>query len=226
MSVELAYQLPLEEQPLTNALSEKPPLGKKRPRLRLVWENPNLSVRTQKEKSDVKPDTSYGRVHYNYFRDYDPTSGRYITSDPIELAGGINLYVYVLNNPLYYSDPYGLAPPKNIPPGVSIQNNISKASQMSPKQFYDAVRNKGTWDYKQGGKQYQDFGNYNFGISGSAAGFPADALLRGAGWAQQRAKTSEPKWGNPWGGPPYGDDPADQDWIKEGIKDFKSKQCR
>jgi RHS repeat-associated protein len=46
--------------------------------------------------------------HYNYFRYYDPTTGRYVTPDPIGLAGGINLFVYALNNPINWIDPDGL----------------------------------------------------------------------------------------------------------------------
>ena len=70
-------------------------------------------------------------LHYNYFRDYDPTTGRYVQSDPIgvlrytpdpmfseygsaltqkDLLDGLNHpYAYTEGNPLYWIDPDGLA---------------------------------------------------------------------------------------------------------------------
>ncbi len=47
-------------------------------------------------------------LYYNWHRYYDPFSGRYITPDPIGLAGGINPFVYALNNPVSFIDPKGL----------------------------------------------------------------------------------------------------------------------
>ncbi len=72
-------------------------------------------------------------LYYNYFRDYDPSIGRYVQSDPIGIIGntqsattdiesmltafkqggkslfmGLNhLYTYTANNPIIYSDPTG-----------------------------------------------------------------------------------------------------------------------
>jgi RHS repeat-associated protein len=47
-------------------------------------------------------------LHYNRHRYYDPASGRYVSRDPLGLAGGRNLHVYVGNNPVRGIDPLGL----------------------------------------------------------------------------------------------------------------------
>ncbi|HFH3377080.1 TPA: RHS repeat domain-containing protein, partial [Pseudomonas aeruginosa] len=47
-------------------------------------------------------------LHYNYFRDYDPETGRYVESDPIGLGGGLNTYGYVEANPVLRTDSLGL----------------------------------------------------------------------------------------------------------------------
>ncbi|WP_249820634.1 RHS repeat-associated core domain-containing protein, partial [Escherichia coli] len=46
-------------------------------------------------------------LHYNLHRYYDPDVGRFMVTDPIGLAGGINLYAYA-PNPLGWIDPLGL----------------------------------------------------------------------------------------------------------------------
>ncbi|MHC8326262.1 RHS repeat-associated core domain-containing protein [Pseudomonas sp. LB1P83] len=46
-------------------------------------------------------------LHYNRHRYYNPGTGRYLTPDPIKLAGGLNNYQYV-PNPTGWVDPLGL----------------------------------------------------------------------------------------------------------------------
>ncbi len=62
------------------------------------------------DRNKVKPLSSF-----YYFRNrwYDPRVGRFISEDPIGFAaswlqrGSFNLYVYTVNNPIMFSDPYG-----------------------------------------------------------------------------------------------------------------------
>ena len=49
------------------------------------------------------------QTHYNYFRDYDPATGRYVESDPAGLGDGPNTYTYVKGRPISAFDFDGLA---------------------------------------------------------------------------------------------------------------------
>ncbi len=51
------------------------------------------------------PETAY---NHNGFRDYVPSFGRYLQSDPMGQEGGINTYQYVRGNPYKNTDPLGL----------------------------------------------------------------------------------------------------------------------
>ncbi len=52
-------------------------------------------------------DTELG-LYYYYHRYYDPQRGRFLTEDPIGIAGGLNLYRAFGNNPVNFVDPWGL----------------------------------------------------------------------------------------------------------------------
>lgn len=49
-------------------------------------------------------------LHHNYFRDYDPSLGRYLQIDPVGFRGGVNVYLYVYSNPLNMFDDAGTTP--------------------------------------------------------------------------------------------------------------------
>ncbi|HWT21170.1 MAG TPA: RHS repeat-associated core domain-containing protein [Variovorax sp.] len=87
-------------------------------------------------------------LHYNRYRYYDPVSGRFVSKDPIGLAGGINLQQYA-PNPLAWTDPLGLAGKKGITPN-----------------------NKGTRTTIEGGNLPQPVTGYSAKAGGSGASHP------------------------------------------------------
>jgi RHS repeat-associated protein len=51
---------------------------------------------------------SESNLYYNRARYFDPASGRFLAEDPEGFDAGVNLYAYVLNNPVVFTDPFGL----------------------------------------------------------------------------------------------------------------------
>ncbi|MES9976293.1 MAG: RHS repeat-associated core domain-containing protein, partial [Candidatus Thiodiazotropha sp.] len=70
--------------------------------------------------------------YYNYFRDYDPSTGRYLQSDPIGLVGGLNTYGYANSNPMINIDPMGLFWGSNPPSGPIPNPNPTPSSPIFP----------------------------------------------------------------------------------------------
>lgn len=75
-------------------------------------------------------------LYYNRYRDYDPTTGRYIQADPIGLAGDSNPYLYAEANPLSNIDPDGLRTrmrpwgfPMPVPKGYGTEDGARRLGQ-------------------------------------------------------------------------------------------------
>nr|WP_326489744.1 RHS repeat-associated core domain-containing protein [Paraburkholderia sp. ZP32-5] len=112
-------------------------------------------------------------LHYNRHRYHDPDAGRFISRNPIGLAGGINGYAYALN-PIEWIDPLGLSAASDLPRvkgqsvlgvgSVLIDGGFSKTKDNSVNQTWkhadsSEVRvhkygNKHPCSYKSGNNAY------------------------------------------------------------------------
>lgn len=115
---------------------------------------------------------------------------------------------------------------------LAVQHKAWNVFGGGPFWFHDQVNTDGPWDYKNNGnKAYEDFGNYKYGYTGAAAGFPAGILLRQAGLQQILRRNSLPEFGNPGNGlfggsGSFGDDPKDQEMIIRGASDWRNGNGR
>jgi RHS repeat-associated protein len=72
------------------------------------------AVRERSRESSMTPCTeaeygSIGRTDTSYYRAryYDPSTGRFLSQDPIRYGGGVNFYQYARNNAVFRVDPFG-----------------------------------------------------------------------------------------------------------------------
>ncbi|MDQ1833109.1 DUF6861 domain-containing protein [Massilia scottii] len=75
-------------------------------------------------------------LHYNRFRYYDPDIGRFVSQDPIGLAGGFNTYQYA-PNPVTWIDPAGLSGTPIVVIGEG-QGAVDEAARLLKQQGYAA----------------------------------------------------------------------------------------
>jgi Bacterial toxin 44 len=163
--------------------------------------------------------------------------GNLLTTSSISALGRINLTKNLLAQYGLYRQ-LGLPLPAYFPPGVDIPANIRLAQSHANEfvgskllWFKSMVGYGRPWDYKTRGEQYEDFGNWHYGLVGAAADFSEGTLLRAAGTAQvEHDRQANPLWGVSvnWvsagfgvgGTAPFGDDPVDQDWIHRGVVEY------
>ena len=77
-----------------------------------VWlqERPNITIYTLTTCTHRSWQQTHKETqsHYNFYRDYGPSVGRYLQSDPIGLSGGMNVFSYIYGSPLMGIDSKGL----------------------------------------------------------------------------------------------------------------------
>jgi RHS repeat-associated protein len=100
-------------------------------------------------------------LHYNRHRYYQPDSGRFLTPDPIKLAGGLNNYQYV-PNPVNWVDPLGLAGVKgDCPPNGTGNASIHTDVEPSIPDVNEETTRVRHYTNRKGSKGIEESGTIN-----------------------------------------------------------------
>jgi RHS repeat-associated protein len=91
-----------------------------------------LTAETHWRNHEASGEQSSGRSLDNFYRTYDPATGRYLETDPIGQAGGLNVFAYVESDPINNSDPEGL---QAVPMGVALPSAAAAAVAPLPVPF-------------------------------------------------------------------------------------------
>ncbi|MBM4164970.1 MAG: RHS repeat-associated core domain-containing protein [Lentisphaerae bacterium] len=142
---------------------------------------------------------------------YDPVTGRWISSDPIGIDGGLNQYVFCGNNPVNFRDPFGLCTDDGYPAFVNPDYAFPVLQKLIPD-LYDFLaepeRNFSRWRAEHigipvdnflsdlvGADRLQSFDNF---MAFFAEGMALATMTTGGGsWSAARGRYWKAKTGFP-----------------------------